>query len=40
MSLSLIFRLQAAFAGIWALQLVFVPNMVFCPSMAGRPLLS
>jgi len=29
MSLSLIFRLQAAFAGIWALQLVFVPNMVF-----------
>jgi|TARA_B110000259_G_C13851507_1_gene337011 hypothetical protein len=29
MSLSLIFRLQAAFAAMWALQLVFVPNMVF-----------
>ncbi len=29
MSLSLIFRLQAAFAGIWALQLVFIPEMVF-----------
>ena len=29
MSLSLIFRLQAAFAGMWALQLVFIPEMVF-----------
>ncbi len=28
-SLSLIFRLQAAFAGMWALQLVFIPEMVF-----------
>jgi len=29
MSLSLIFRLQAIFAAIWALQLVLVPTMVF-----------
>ena len=29
MSLSLIFRLQATFAAIWALQLAFLPSMVF-----------
>ena len=29
MSLSLIFRLNAAFALLWAIQLVFMPNMMF-----------
>ena len=29
MSLTLIFRLNAVFAAMWAIQLVFVPNMVF-----------
>ena len=29
MSLSLIFRLQAAFAALWALQLIFLPGMMF-----------
>ena len=29
MSLTLIFRINAVFAAMWALQLVFVPNMVF-----------
>ena len=29
MSLTLIFRLNAAFAALWGLQLVFVPSMVF-----------
>ena len=35
MSLSLIFRLQAAFAAIWALQLIFVPGMVFAQYQWG-----
>jgi len=29
MSLSLIFRLQAAFALLWAIQLIFLPGMMF-----------
>jgi hypothetical protein len=29
MSLSLIFRLQAAFAALWAIQLIFMPGMMF-----------
>ena len=29
MSLSLIFRLQAAFAALWAVQLIFLPQMMF-----------
>ena len=29
MSLSLIFRLQAAFAALWAVQLIFLPGMMF-----------
>jgi len=29
MSLSLIFRLQAAFAALWAIQLIFLPGMMF-----------
>tara|TARA_B100000768_G_scaffold121266_1_gene112257 strand:- start:283 stop:654 length:372 start_codon:yes stop_codon:yes gene_type:complete len=29
MSLSLIFRLNAAFALLWAIQLIFMPNMMF-----------
>ncbi len=29
MSLSLIFRLQAAFAALWAVQLIFLPKMMF-----------
>ena len=35
MSLSLIFRLQAAFAAIWALQLILVPGMVFAQYQWG-----
>jgi len=29
MKLSIIFRLQAAFAALWAIQLLFLPQMVF-----------
>ena len=35
MSLSLIFRLQSAFAAIWALQLILVPGMVFAQYQWG-----
>ena len=35
MSLSLIFRLQAAFAAIWGLQLILVPGMVFAQYQWG-----
>ena len=35
MSLTLIFRLQAAFAAIWGLQLILVPGMVFAQYQWG-----